>query len=210
MTASQKREDCMGPSISKIPVDDATVTQILDFLRVSNLEDIPPEMHNDRAALIELMKNAKLGRDGIFVVEGGEASSASTTGGEIDFPEDFKEEEERWGAIRIGVDRYGENKFSSVFVRVNDDKCYFPRGRVIVTRERFILHLHLAVENRREQDAASDGSISQHFSDAKRVPTERFTLRLIRWCGYVKDGPPKNVPDGAELFRAEGSAVRAR
>ena len=192
-------------SIDKVTLNAATHAQMQAFAETEGLE-LTADMLSEsgQAILRELLENAGF-KAGIYVVSRNVTLAAQRHLQDFRLDSEFDPENERWIRFMIAPDEGGEEAISTgpVFVGVNHDSAYVPRGEIVVMRE--ILFRHLNVKERRwKQDMR--GSLQ---AVKKRTPrwVDRYPMTVYGMAGFVKEGPPE-LEEG-DLLISGGSDSRS-
>ena len=187
--------------LQRIPRDEATIEQLIEFIEISNLEITSQSSKRSREDLYALMDTAQIGREGIVISSVLAPASVDTE--DLLDREDWDEGKERWGLIRLQLDEKakddGGDRLSAVFVGVNEESIYLPRALRILVRERFIHNLMNAVVMKKVQGGENAEGKAMKFSEAKVVPTQTYPMNFYGWKGYVRDGVPKGLPPDVKV-----------
>lgn len=180
------------PRLKKIPIEEATYQQLLEYADLENLELSPNERRSrDKIAARLQVSGAAAGGITVF-------NSDSQLGFKPGEKIEWDENREKWVRIRIQLDQ-GESKDAPVFCQVNDDTVYVPRGKDVVVRQRFVRMLQNSIEERVNQRFNSKGLVDKEVGD-ERVQVERYPHSIHSFHGFVDEGPPTGVPEGCVVI----------
>ncbi len=178
----------MNAKMRQVAIGDATDEELLKFATEGAGLQVKPRAK--REELIDFLKTA--GHTHWITIVEAAPTLMPATQGPADTDE-FDPENERWAEVNFQL-AAGQNKRIPVFVSVNEDHAYLPRGVRIVIRERFYRTIVECKETHYAQNASDEGAMKR-WSDSERQEVERYPLTFLGWRGYVKDGPPEAGPN---------------
>ena len=192
-------------AIQKVALESASHAQMVGFAETEGLEltaDMVAEA--GEPILRELLETAGF-KTGIYVTAHALSIGANSTLQPFRMDEEFDQENERWIRFMISPDEAGEEAVNNgpVFVSVNHEWAYVPRGEVVVMRELLFRHLNVS-ERRWKQNMKGHDENSK-----KRTPrwVDRYPKTIYGTVGLVKDGAP-HLEEG-DLLLAKGGTLAA-
>ena len=181
--------------LKRIPVEDADVSQIAEFVEVYLNIELSAVERSSRSKLMAKLKAAGEIPTAVIVPDIPQAMDVEDATEALG---EWNPEKERWVVFRIQPGTIG-NADTPVPVAVNDDTAVFNRGVTIVARERMYRTLVASRETRREQGTADDGQ-PKRFADCTVVQVDCYPSSFFGTRGFVKDGPPKGLPADYRLI----------
>ena len=178
----------MNAKMRQVAIGDATDEELLKFAAEGAGLQVKPRAK--REELIDFLKTA--GHTHWITIVEAAPGLAPETQGPADTDE-FDPENERWAEVNFQL-AAGQNKHIPVFVSVNEDHAYLPRGVRIVIRERFYRTIVECKETHYAQNVSDEGGMKR-WNDSERQEVERYPLTFLGWRGYVKNGPPEAGPN---------------
>ena len=175
-------------AMKMIPTSEATLEQLRNFALISGLENVEKKSKRD---IVETLTIAGYPADKIFVDDSPPVDLRVSNS--LARPSGFDPDNERWVVIRIAPDSEADNKYTPVFMAVNEDNIYGKRGVKIAVRERFYEVLCNTIETRKTQDTGGDNAPTS-FGDAEVTHIERYPVQFYGYAGLVRDGQP-DVPE---------------
>ena len=191
-------------SIEKIPLLSATHAQMQAFAETEGIELTADMMSESGESILREMLDTAGFKTHIYVVSRNVSLAAQRNLQDFRLNSEFDPKQERWIRFMIAPDEGGEEAISTgpVFVGVNHDSAYVPRGEIVVMRE--ILFRHLNVKERRWKQEMG-GSLQ---AIKKRTPrwVDRYPMTVYGVAGFVSEGPPE-LEEG-DLLIAGGNDSR--
>ena len=189
------------PKLNRIPIEDATLVQLRDYVDLENL-DVTASDKSTKARLVAKIEQAGLGGK-IVVVEEDEPSHSAFPGRTNDIWDD---DLEKWCRIRIALDILGKKRDTPVWLSCNGVAITVPRNRNVHIKGRYMEVLQHSVSSRPSQQFDSDGVAKDTPETAERVTVEQYSYSFLGYTGYVNDGHPKYVEEGDIVIGGEPGA----
>ena len=195
----------MSASIQKIALESATHAQMQSFAETEGLELTADMLAETGMSLLrELLENSGFSK-GIYIMSPALALAAQGQVQNFRLDSEFDPDNERWIRFMISPDESGEEAINNgpVFVSVNNDSAYVPRGEIVVMRELLFRHLNVKERRWKQDMTASLQAIK------KRTPrwVDRYPMTVYGIVGLVKDGPP-DLEEG-DLLLSGGNDTRS-
>ena len=193
---SDVKEQSVPTAYVRVPLEEAAAKDVFDHL-VSHGIPVDTSIMDDKNALLSQMTLARIPTDFVYV-EKKLDTPASRHSIEDPHSSPYDPANERWCLIRILPDqRSGRGgQKTPVFVGVNGQSYYVPRGVPVLLKEKFYSQILNCIERRVDQGKDEHGNTVGSFEEARVYHEERYVHSFLGFMGLVRDGMPVN-PDGS-------------